>query len=337
MTGTLAELATSMRQLERLSGEDGAMRPVLLRVACDLFIGRLHHRPADLKQFEEMVVGLIEVAEETVVHSIAGRLARHAQTPQRVLLALVARGGSGAIAVLEAAPAIDRAVLLATAERGAPQYAAAVARRTDLDEEICARLIARHEVSTIAALVRNATARLPLAALHACAPLAHGEAAADLARRLAALAPPAAPADHKLHRRLELLAMTRQTALLFPALAEALAMEPARVRLLFEDPAGEALALMLAALAMPGPVAARILMSSPAAQSTRGINALVRLVDTCPPDEARTRLAAIGGPARGAKQLLPLYEADKRAAPRGSEPARSTGGSSLAAPRRAMR
>ena len=138
--------------------KDLDLRPVLLRVLTDLFIGRTHHAPDDIRQYEAVAEGLIRQSDESVRAVVAEKLADYAQAPESVLEALISFGGSGATPILRRSITLSRSLLADIASEGELSLACAVAQRTDLDTPLVRILAERSEIEISRALAGNATA-----------------------------------------------------------------------------------------------------------------------------------------------------------------------------------
>jgi uncharacterized protein (DUF2336 family) len=284
-----------------------------------------------------------------VARKIAPRLA----TPPALFDAIIERGGEAALVVLERAVAISREHLIAAAA-GDLIRACAVARRSDLDEELVGVLAARPAREIALALAGNPAAPLGREALAILA----GRAERDEKLAQALLARSAAPLDlaalflyatssqraamllaaqrAELARssptwrgvddaaaKLERHALARQPALFLTTLAQALGCEADLAERIVAEPSGEALAVVLAALGAPEDATMRILVLGDAVSlDYRRLGALTRLKDALNPAAARRIVSAMTG-ARVAQRAIAEPALDPTAAPAPSRPGRA--------------
>ena len=121
------DLRQSLERLVKLGQTpDVDIRPVLLRVLVDLFVGKQQHAQADLAQFEDMMQHLLDDADAEVRLIVAEKLAPHPATPRRLLDRFLGYGGAIAVPVLEQA-AVDGDALLGVANWGPAAAARAIA------------------------------------------------------------------------------------------------------------------------------------------------------------------------------------------------------------------
>jgi uncharacterized protein (DUF2336 family) len=312
----------------------GELRPVLLRVATDLFALNDRHTGDELRLYEEMAGRLIDGADESVLAHMARKLSRCLDAPPALLARIRARGGEPARELLRGTPGIERRDLLQTAAAGACDQACVVAGRADLDREIVRALAARPEREILRALAANRGAQLGpevwrlLAARGrsdhelARALLGRGEPtldglplflAADAQERALLLAlaleanlghagrpEPATPLDAETAERVEAAANRRNRASIARILAERLFCDLLAARRLVDDEEGDALALAFVAVGVAPDAAARILLAAfPAiALSPEASERVMRLIRTIPRRVALRMVEAMAGPAR---------------------------------------
>jgi uncharacterized protein (DUF2336 family) len=272
------------------------MRPILLRVATDLFTLHERHWPHEIRLYEEMADRLIADADEASLTLVARKLARCPDAPAAILRRIRARGGAPEVEILGADPRVERHELRQIAAGGACDHACAVAGRDDLDREIVKILSRRPEREVVRALAGNAKAPLAVEDLRllcargrddavlAQALLARGEPtldglalylAADRAQRekLIGLARAAGlaqigraddlpPLDDEAARRLESCALCQKRSAFALALAEILGCDHFRARKIILDEGGDALTLAFIAIGLPQAFAARILLGA---------------------------------------------------------------------------
>ena len=323
------DLRQSLERLVNLGQTpDVDIRPVLLRVLVDLFVGKQQHARDDLAQFEDMMQHLLDDADADVRLIVAEKLAPHPATPRSLLDRFLGYGGAIAIPVLEHA-AVDEAVLLAVANWGPTAAAGAIAARVDLQPATAAALADRPEPDVLLALARNAAAPIDRPTYQylvrrsrddealARALLARGGHPADWAAlflvanseqraaiMLAARREDLGPEARRLRLNPEETAVLTgvERAILSPdrdgfdtALAVALRMPLSDVWRLIDDPKGEPLALALAAIGASAELAARVfILSGPAiGHSVMAVRMLTTLVETMPRRTASRLIAAM--------------------------------------------
>jgi hypothetical protein len=342
----LASLATA---------ESAESQRILLRITTDQFISRQDHSPAQLAKFEKTLLRLIARSDPPTRLIVARKLARHPQAPASALEMIEEMGGEGGLHVLECAPLPrDR---LAAAASGNESRACALARRSDLDAELAARLSLRPEpevalalagnqyapidAPTFVALARRAEREKPLAesllartpggvdpaSLFLLASSAQRASMLAAAQRMELARVHSAPrSDHSASiARLELYALEREPELFTQVLSQALGCSRDLAERIAKEPSGEPLAVALAALDAPQEVAVRILISGDlqsGAKYTR-IGSLIRLRDGLHPAAARRVIAALIG-AQAEPRALHQPVLDPKASATPSRPAAAT-------------
>ncbi len=323
------DLRGSLERLVRLGRTpDVDIRPVLLRVLVDMFTRRLHHSPADILQFEDMIERLLGESDEEVRRAVADKLAGHPATPKRLIDRFLAEGGDMAASVLAGAE-IEAAILLRAAEWGTTAMAVAVAGRPDLSPDIVACLVDRPEPEVMVAVAANAGAPVGLEAFRYLVRRARGNdvlgrallrregfqaeraplfLVADSAQRgaiiLAARREDLGPAIERVRlTNSETVALARvERAVMAPdrdgfdeALALALNIRLDDAWRLIDDPKGEPLALALAAIGASTELAARVfILSGPAiGHSVMAVRHLTALVSGMPRRTAARLIAAM--------------------------------------------
>ncbi len=312
---------------------DPEARRILLRVAIDRFVNEPVVSRETIGRFEKEVLPLLLDCDPHTRLIVARKLAPLLSAPTALLETILALGGEAALALLERAVALDHERLIAAA-RGEAADAVAVARRTDLNEELIRQLAERPEPPVAFALADNASAAIP------------GDIFALLARRAARdeklarvlLARPAAPLDQaalflyasspqraamllaaqraemarapapawaggaEAAAKLERQALARQPAQFIVTLAGALGCAPDLAERIVAEPSGEALAVTLAALGSAEDATMRILLLGDAVSlDYKRLGALTRLKDALHPAAARRIVAAIVGAERPAR------------------------------------
>ena len=323
------DLRVSLERLVRLGRTPEVdIRPVLLRVLVDMFTRRLHHSPADLLQFEDMIARLLDESDAEVRRAVAEKLAGHPATPKRLLDRFLGEGGDMAASVLAGAE-VEAAILLRAADWGTTAMAVAVAGRPDLLPDIVTSLIDRPEAEVLLAVAANAAAPIGLDAFRYLVRRARGDDAlgrallrrdgfeaeraplflvADSAQRgaimLAARREDLGPEVNRVRltdeesavlARVERAVMAPDRDGLDEALALALTIRLDDAWRLIDDAKGEPLALALAAIGASAELAARVfILSGPAiGHSVMAVRRLTALVDGMPRRTAARLIAAM--------------------------------------------
>ncbi|WP_457796256.1 DUF2336 domain-containing protein [Methylocystis sp. S23] len=305
----------------------------LLRAIVDQFVERPTHPIGDVRQFEQLALGLIDIVDADSVARVARPLCFHAETPRSIFARLLEKGGACAELALEFSPETPRDGLLATAQLGAPALACALARRKDLDREMVDALAQRGEPEVLRALAANWSAHLDQAARRALMQAARDDrtlarilldrddraidpealflAATRLERTgiilnacrraLSSGLPEIQRAETAFVRRLEGAAARRDRDAMAGLIADALECRKERARAIVSDASGEALALALAALGVDPDAAVRIFLCADPAIShdTDRVRALVALTRSTPQRAAMQIVAAVAGAMRG--------------------------------------
>lgn len=302
----------------------------LLRTIVEQFVVRTGYRPSELQEFERLAGGLMDLAEPEAVADVAEMLCRHPETPPELIVRLFDLGGACARIAFEHSPYAPFAELCAHAEHGSPDFAAAIARRGDLSRDVISILAARSEAEVLHALAANRQAYLDPGALRSLIQLARDDQA--LARilldredldvdpeplflaataeerqqiilsacrsALTSNAIEAAPRpDRYLGVELETLALAGDDATTISLIADALDARKSRIRKIFLDEGGEALALALTALGIDPDLAIRLFVRHrlAAALDAKKMRALHALMTSTPARAAARIVAAING------------------------------------------
>ncbi len=311
----------------------------LLRAIVDQFVARPTHPVADIRQFEQLALGLIDIVEAEKVAAAARPLCFHPETPLSIFQRLQEKGGPCAELAYAFTPAPARSDMLETARHGAAPLARAVACRMDLDREMVDALAHRSERDILRELAANRSAHLDAAARRALTQAGRDDlvlarmlldrddldlepgplflAATRLERvgiildacRKAVLADELdqRTVDPDLAARLEGAAIRRDRDAMAGLVAAALECRRDRAAALLADSNGEALALVLAALGFTPEAATRIFLCADAAIAfdTDRVRALVALVSSTPQRAAGRVVAAITGAAKSERPSLP--------------------------------
>ncbi len=329
--------------------EDLQIRPVLLRALTDMFISRPSHTPGEIKQFETIVLGLLDYADDQTHQIIAAKLAQFGATPASIVTRFLKQGGKAGAEFLAHSSLVDRDVLRKAAQEGETAIAIAIAGRADLDADLARALGKRPETEVARALAMNFASPIDDALLGELAVRQPRDAA--LARALCQRASsPALIASLFLYaspsqrasiilaaRRADLVSAARTTRMfagepiiaeieraaiegdipLFEAiLARGLGASLVEACEIVHDPHGEPLALALAALQTPAPLAARIFMRMDPviAESVDRVRALTKLVDEITPTAARALASSMLAPLAERKRPVHRPVVDPTAA-----------------------
>lgn len=320
---------------------DNEIRPLLLRIVVDLFLQKRHHAPADLRSFEAIVGPLLAEADAETRRRLVERLFDHPATPLPLLDRLM-DDESLIAADLYRHASCSEVELLVTACTGPAMVAASIAQRADLPPSVVQALIGRPEARVAAALAGNASITFGPAALRTM--VARAQHDRDLAERLAArtvdplavapLFPLLSPRQRRRMieavRRLDLgqrprgwsesataatLARLNQLVLagewdgFDDTLCRAFGSTGATLRPRLHEGAGDVLALALAAVGVPGEIAARVfILGEPTiGRSVAAVRRLTALVETVTPTAARRLLdAMLGGSAEARRPVTTL-------------------------------
>jgi len=303
----------------------------LLRAVVDQFVERSLHPTADIRQFEKLALGLIDIIDSETVARVALPLCFHPETPPSIFGRLFDKGGAAAALAFQFAPDL-RQDMAAAAEHETAQFAAAIARRRDLDRETMLALASRSEREVLRALAGNLSAHFDAASRRALIMAARDDltlarmlldrddldldpeplflAATRLERTAIVLnacrqilaagvteAPLRAATDFV--AELEAAAQRHDRGALAALLAEALDCRKDRARALVADHLGEAFALALNAIGVPLESAARILGADKSiGHDAEVVRALIGLMRSTPQRAAARIVSAITGAAR---------------------------------------
>lgn len=305
----------------------------LLRVIVDQFALRAAHPARDIREFEQLALGLIDIVDSEAAARILRPLCSNPDTPASIFARLFDKGGASTQLAFEYAPAIPARDMLATAEHGPTTLALALAQRPDLDRETIAALASRSEREILRALAANRLAHPDASARRALVQAARDDV--TLARMLLDrddLAMDAEPlflaatrlermaivlgacrktlsigtmgslrrADAAFLARLESAALRRSRDEMASLLGDALDCRKDRARAILADPPGDALALALTAIGVDEAAATRIFLCADAriSQDTARVRALVALMRATPQRAAARIISSITGLAR---------------------------------------
>lgn len=335
------QFQTALEDLTRLGRRDDIDSAVLiLRVLSDLFAARPYHAPEEVRQFEEIVNGLIDKVDDASAARLAERLAEHPHVPARLLDRLSARTPAAAAAILARCRTIEPTRIAAIAAWGPAELAAAIAARSDLDSALVDTLAARPEREILLALANNEHATIPRTIFRqlaqrgrddsdlARALLTRGDPAEsmplflhanhderanilaaalrqDLGRALASLRHDAQPCDAETVKELEQAAFKADKLRFAKALDETLDLGLPAARRIVEDHGIEPLAITLAALSLEHESLARILLFLDPAigHSVARFDQALKLAETFPVATARRLLGAMTGSMLARRRL----------------------------------
>ncbi len=150
-----------LQGLVAIAREEGLdMKPVLLRVLVDLFIGADGHSPDEVAQFQEIAGTLSREVDADTAVIVACKLAGYPATPSSVGEALISRKDDAARIILAMplwlAPLHSRR----EAAAGNRLLAAAVAARAGLEPSIVRLLLSRRDPLVDTTLAANTALRL---------------------------------------------------------------------------------------------------------------------------------------------------------------------------------
>ena len=306
-----------------------AIRELLCKIV-DQFMAREEHGPTELRQFERLAGDLIDVSDGDSVATLAEALCKHPETPSGIIRRLFDQGGASARIAFEFAVHAPVADIIANARHGSAELAAAIARRADPPREAVGALAARDEIEVLRALAANRAAHLDAPAVRALGQVARDDQ--ELARQLldrndididpeplflaatreerseivmaacrsAVISGPGenlAQRDDNLAAELDALGVARDRDAMIDRVAEALDARKSRVRKIFLDEGGEAIALTFVALGLDLETSTRLLLCSDlaCAGSFPRIRALRGLMSSTPRRAALRIVAAING------------------------------------------
>jgi uncharacterized protein (DUF2336 family) len=318
----------------REKSQDRDVDASLFRVIVDQFVARRMHARSDILQFERLALGLMEGLDAETVASVAQSLCVHPETPRSIISKLFDMGGRCALIAFEFAPDLSSRDLLARAEHGAVEEAAAIARRSDLDRSVIAMLASRRESEILRSLAANKNARLDPATLRTLTQAARDDlrlgrilldrdeagldpeplflAATHMERAAIMLeatksafvdpAPMSAPraSGAAIAKELENAARMHGLEAAAETLAEALDCRKSRARAILSDKSGEALALALVVLGVNEEGAIRVFLRADPqiAHDVARVRSLVGLMRFIPQRAARRIVASITGAMR---------------------------------------
>jgi uncharacterized protein (DUF2336 family) len=324
------------------SGGDGVMEAdkqrrivdaSLLRATVDQFVERSIHPTADIRQFEQLALGLIDIVDAETAARAALPLCFHPETPPSIYGRLFAKGGAAAALAFQFAPDLPRRDMIEIAERGPAQFAAAIARRRDLDRETMLALASRSDGEALRALAGNLSAHLDSASRRALVAAARDDLALarmlldrddlDLdpeplflaasrleriaitlgaCRQILASGATEAPlrAGAEFVAEMEAAAGRHDRGAMAALLAESLDCRKDRARAIVADHLGEAFALALNAIGVPLESAVRILscICSGGGRNSDVAPALIGLIRSTPQRAAARIVGAMTGAAR---------------------------------------
>ncbi len=280
----------------------------LLEAIVAQFVAREAHPAPDIRQFEELALGLVDRVEAAVALRLTAPLCGHSDTPPGILSRRreleAGRGKDGLEAVAsEPRPWRDAVASRLSAqdlsilrERAAdltvkfdPAACAALVRAARDDRALARILLDRDDLDIDPAPLFLAATRLERLAivLDACRAAIAGGCGASI------------PADPDLVARFERAAIDRDRAAMAAIVANTLECNPDRARDILDDRSGEALALLLVTLGFDATTGARIFLCSDRAISHNAhrVQKLMALMRATP-QAAAAVIAAITGETR---------------------------------------
>jgi uncharacterized protein (DUF2336 family) len=173
-----SRISAELAQLARLARDGGLdLSQVSLRVKADLLMTTPNPPQEDLAVFADMAQALIPAIDDATALILARKLAGWRHTPPEVLQALKARGGDVLAALLRHGMAFPQTEIEALAEQGDDDIGQALAERSDLTATATLVLVDRANREIDLALISNAAAPLPRAALDQLVERSRGDAA----------------------------------------------------------------------------------------------------------------------------------------------------------------
>lgn len=163
------DVGSKLAALTALSHEGSSTRRrELLREVTDLFFAPAPPPPQVLDLFDSALEKLTDALEVELRADLAQRLAPAGLAPRRLVGRLIG-DPEDAVAgpILEQAPRLDEAQLMAAASVGGQGRLRAVSRRTDLTETVSDKIVERGDDETVGVLVSNPAAPLSRAASEA--------------------------------------------------------------------------------------------------------------------------------------------------------------------------
>ncbi|HEV7259898.1 MAG TPA: DUF2336 domain-containing protein [Bosea sp. (in: a-proteobacteria)] len=161
-----SRISAELAHLARLARDGGLdLSQVSLRVKADLLMSTPHPAPDDLAAFGEMATALIPGIDEATAIILARKLAGWRHLPVPVLTALKARGGAVLSALLRHGMPLTPVEIEDLAGHDDGKIAGALAERSDLSATAVLMLVERADRTIDFALMGNAAAPLPRAAL----------------------------------------------------------------------------------------------------------------------------------------------------------------------------
>lgn len=173
-----ARTSQDLDDLARLARDGGLeLSQVSLRVKADLLVSAAQPPREDLAAFSEMASALIPTIDEPTALILARKLAGWRHTPAPVLEALAARGGHVLTAMLSHGLPLSPPVIEQLAETGDASTRAALTTRADLTGAAVLLLVEQADRALDLALIGNAQAPLPQAAVELLIARSRGDAA----------------------------------------------------------------------------------------------------------------------------------------------------------------
>jgi hypothetical protein len=290
--------------------EDHHRDEALLETIVAQFVARTAHPAPDIRQFEELALGLIERVEAATALRVTAPLCDHSDTPPKILarrreLAAMSRRSDAEAGPSSPGPWRDAVVsrlsardLSALRERAAdltirfdPAACLALVRAARDDRALARILLDRDDPDIDPAPLFLAATRLERLAivLEACRAAIVGGSGEMI------------PADSNFIARFEQAAIDRDSAVMAAMVADVLECNPDRAREIIDDRSGEALALLLVTLGFDATTGARIFLCADRAISHNAgrVQKLMALMRATPQAAAAAVIAAITGETRG--------------------------------------
>ncbi|MBV1702570.1 MAG: hypothetical protein KGQ46_12195 [Hyphomicrobiales bacterium] len=140
------------------------MRPVIFRVACDLFVTKQHHPIEEVQQFSELFNGMLASVSDDILLPLVKKLAGHPQFPQSIQLPLLHRGNEIVKIVLQNARSLREFDLTSLDIWHNAEICRVLAARPDLTQAHVSRLIEASDDAMLVLIAGNLSAPLDAAA-----------------------------------------------------------------------------------------------------------------------------------------------------------------------------
>jgi uncharacterized protein (DUF2336 family) len=315
-----------------------------LRDLVDLFLSRQQPSDMEILRFEDMACKLVQYTGTATLAYVAAKISTHAQSPIILIDTLIQHDVVCAKILVEHCSRVSPRHLLRYADHDDPSLAAAVARRRKISPALARALAERNDIGVLRDLAANPQVELTGGLLDRLVIAARNDplltqiviTRASDARRLAPLFLSAGPdlrlaivksAESQVFDAADL----RSIRLIGPAvinwlvkrdpetswdriaseLSRLIGQPPQAIAQLLQDPRGDGLALLLAAVGMPGPEAVRFLLRCrpEISHSCERVRMLAWIITNLPAHAARWLTKSITGVIDiAAPNTKPVYQ-----------------------------